>query len=99
GGAERGARGSRGGGAGGGGGRGARPEGTERGGIYVLQGERAVRVPVAVGLTDGVLTEVTAPTLVEGARVVVDETDTAGAAPAPAAAGPGGRAPRTPRVF
>ncbi|MDO9020617.1 MAG: efflux RND transporter periplasmic adaptor subunit [Myxococcales bacterium] len=97
GGAERGARGSR--GAGGGGGRGARPEGTERGGIYVLQGERAVRVPVAVGLTDGVLTEVTAPTLVEGARVVVDETDTAGAAPAPAAAGPGGRAPRTPRVF
>ncbi len=86
-------------GGGGGGGRGGRPEGTERGGIYVLQGERAVRVPVAVGLTDGVLTEVTAPTLVEGARVVVDETDAAGAAATPAAAGAGARAPRTPRVF
>lgn len=98
GGAGRGGRGSRGGG-GGGGGRGARPEGTERGGIYVLQGERAVRVPVAVGLTDGVLTEVTAPTLVEGARVVVDETDAGGSAATPAPTGAGARAPRPPRVF
>lgn len=78
--------------------RGAGGERPERGGIYVLQGERAVRVAVTVGLTDGVMTEVAAPGLNEGARVVVDETDSANPAPA-AAAGGAGRGPRPPRVF
>lgn len=88
---ERGERGERGGGGGG--------ERPERGGVYVLRGEQAVRVPVTVGLTDGVMTEVASPELAEGARVVVDETDSAN--PNATAAPPGGasRGPRPPRMF
>lgn len=80
-----------------GGGRGARGGAGDRGGVYLLRGTSAVRVPVRVGLTDGIYTEVTAPELSEGALVVVDETDATGA---PSAAGaPTTRGPRPPRVF
>ncbi|TAK19000.1 MAG: efflux RND transporter periplasmic adaptor subunit [Myxococcaceae bacterium] len=80
-----------------GGGRGARAGAGERGGVYVLRGTSAVRVPVRVGLTDGIYTEVTAAELSEGALVVVDETDATGA---PSAAGASTtRGPRPPRVF
>lgn len=91
---------------GGGGGRGGgrrggvgagRPEGTERGGIYVLRDGAAARVAVTVGLTDGVFTEVASPELNEGARVVVDGTDSAPSASAATGASRG--TPRPPRVF
>jgi HlyD family secretion protein len=68
-----------------------RGDAPERGGIYVLRGGVAARVGVIVGLTDGVLTEVTAPELNEGMQVVIDETDASGAG-RPAAA-PTARAP------
>lgn len=79
-------------------GRGARGGGGsgERGGVYVLRGASAVRVPVRVGLTDGIFTEVASPELNEGTRVVVDETDAAGA---PASGASTTRGPRPPRVF
>ncbi|MFO0648911.1 MAG: efflux RND transporter periplasmic adaptor subunit [Polyangiales bacterium] len=54
---------------------GANGDAPERGGIYVLRNGVATRVSVIVGLTDGVYTEVSAPELVEGAQVVIDETD------------------------
>ncbi len=54
---------------------GASGDAPERGGVYVLRDGRAARVSVVVGLTDGVYTEVSAPELVEGAQVVIDETD------------------------
>lgn len=80
------------------GGRGSRGGAGERGGIYLLRGTSAVRVPVRVGLTDGIYTEVTSQELSEGALVVVDETDATGARSTtgtPAST----RGPRAPRVF
>lgn len=80
------------------GGRGSRGGAGDRGGVYVLRGTSAVRVPVRVGLTDGIYTEVTAAELSEGALVVVDETDATGA-PSGAGTPASTRGPRPPRVF
>jgi HlyD family secretion protein len=71
-----------------------RPQGAATGAdraIYVLSGSVAMRVPVRVGLSDDTSTEVSAPGLAEGARVVLDETDAA----------PGGQPSRQgpPRMF
>lgn len=74
-----------------GGGRGSRGGAGDRGGVYVLRGASAVRVPVRVGLTDGIYTEVTAAELSEGALVVVDETDATGAEARRAGPAPRGR--------
>jgi HlyD family secretion protein len=52
---------------------------VESGVVYVLRGVAAVRVPVTIGITDGVRTEVEAPTLRAGDTVVLDETDATGA--------------------
>ncbi len=47
--------------------------------VYVLRGGRAVAVPVAVGVTNGVATEVSGAGLRVGEEVVLDDTDAAGA--------------------
>jgi HlyD family secretion protein len=51
----------------------------DAGTIYVLRNGTAVRIPVTVGITDGVSTEVSAPPLHDGDEVVLDETDASGA--------------------
>lgn len=63
----------------------------DRGSVYVLREGRATRVPVAVGITDGVWTEVTAAGLRDGETVIVDESDASGVTPT--------AAPRGPRLF
>lgn len=68
------------------------PRPIDRGAVYVLRDGRPVRVGVTVGLTDGTMTEVTAPELADGQTVVVDESD-ASAAPRPASG------PSRPRMF
>ncbi len=47
--------------------------------VYVVRGASSTRVPVRVGITNGVLTEVDGPGLHDGDEVVVDETDASGA--------------------
>jgi HlyD family secretion protein len=76
-----------------GGARGEGGEGAERGGVYVVRAGAPVRVRVAVGLTDGVVTEVTTTELQDGAQVVIDETDAASTGPRPTTQ------MRPPRVF
>jgi HlyD family secretion protein len=61
--------------------------------VWVEQGEFVRPVSVDVGLTDGTLTEVQGPEVVEGMQVVVGEAST------PAAGGPGpGASPFTPQI-
>ncbi len=70
----------------------------DRGAIYTLRNGVATRVGVTTGLTDGVFTEVTAPSLTEGQSIVLDETDATGA-PATPTAGSNRGGPRAPRAF
>lgn len=75
------------------------PDARLRGAVYLPRAGGAVRVPVTVGLSDGVATEVSGPGLAPGDEVVIDETDAAGGASAGGASAGGARPGARMRVF
>lgn len=71
-----------------------------RGRIYLLQNNRPVRVDVEVGLNDEMVTEVRAPNLAAGARVITEESEPESARTqtrSPGMMGGGSRGGRGPR--
>jgi HlyD family secretion protein len=54
-------------------------EGAKRGpGVYVMNGTELRRVPVEIGATDGIRTEVKSPEISPGTEVVVSATEVTG---------------------